>query len=119
MNAVLRKNGFEAVPEAAIRSFIGSGIGKLVERAIGFALERQHSHKADASAIGREMAEYYDAHLTVHSHLYPGVRETLRECSGMTQIVVSNKPETMVRKMLAHFRIGRHFPTWRAAIPWM
>ncbi|MFO7841653.1 MAG: HAD-IA family hydrolase [Fidelibacterota bacterium] len=112
MNVVLRKNGFEAVPEEQIRGFIGSGIGKLVERAIHYALVQQEKIKTDISAvsrIGKEMAEYYNDHLIVHSHLYPGTEKILRYFSDLPQIIVSNKPEAMVRRMLGYFQIDRYF----------
>ena len=38
MNVVLENNGYSAISEAKVRSFIGSGISKLVERSIYCAL---------------------------------------------------------------------------------
>jgi phosphoglycolate phosphatase len=112
MNAVLERNGHKTVPEARIRDFIGSGIARLVERAVHYALSEGAGPPPAAAAVERiteEMGKYYREHLIERSHLYPGTESVLEHFSGIPQIIVSNKPEDMVRTMLEHFGIARHF----------
>ena len=112
MNAVLERNGYKAIPETRIRGFIGSGIARLVERAVHYALSEAGDGGAGAAAvagIAEEMGKYYREHLILRSHLYPGTERVLEHFSGIPQIIVSNKPEDMVRTLLEHFGIARHF----------
>jgi phosphoglycolate phosphatase len=112
MNVVLQRHGLNEIPEEQVRNFIGSGITKLVERSISYVL----SERRDPSVfpqriheIGEEMAEYYSNHLTDRSYLYDDCEEVLKHFSSIPQIIVSNKPENMVRSMLRHFKIESYF----------
>ncbi len=112
MNAVFRHYGFDGISEERVRDFIGSGITKLVERSV-FHVMSGHDETTvppeKIMEITKAMAVHYSAHLTDRSHLYPGVIDILEHFSGTRQIVVSNKPEMMVRDMLAHYGIGHYF----------
>lgn len=112
MNVVLEELGFSRIPEMRVRDFIGSGILKLVERSIRYALSQNQGRSVNADEVqqaGKAMAEYYRRHLVDRSHLYPGVKEVLSYFRNIPQIVVSNKPEAMVYEMLEHFEIDKAF----------
>ena len=111
MNVIFSRHGFDKIPEERVRDFIGSGIGKLVERSVHHVLSgRDHSLAQDEiKKVGEEMAIYYSKHLTDRSHLYEGSIDILEHYSQVPQIIVSNKPEQMVRDMLAHYGIDTFF----------
>lgn len=112
MNVVLEERGLPRIPEMRVRDFIGSGITKLVERSIYYALSQKQEEPVSTEEIqqaGKVMAEYYRRHLVDRSHLYPGVKEVLNYFRDIPQIVVSNKPESMVYEMLEHFGIEKAF----------
>lgn len=112
MNVVLENNGYTAIPELKVRSFIGSGISKLVERSVYYALSSDKKNPVTPDMLEKvtnEMSEHYTQHLMDNSYLYPGTEEILDYYSGYPQIVVSNKPQKMLEIMLEHYGIIKYF----------
>lgn len=108
MNTILQRYRYPEVPENKVRDFIGNGIVKLVERSLRHAVSQGGGSAITPellSTIAREMGEYYSEHLTDRSYLYPGAKELLYGLDGISVVVVSNKPEAMVRAMLKHYGI--------------
>ena len=111
MNAVLVGNGLSAISEEKVRSFIGSGISKLVERSVYCALKGDDHKPVDPTMlkkVGTEMSEYYSAHLMDHSYLYDTI-EILEYFSFCKQVIVSNKPQKMIETMLEFYGIRKYF----------
>ncbi|MEA2076818.1 MAG: HAD-IA family hydrolase [Candidatus Marinimicrobia bacterium] len=112
MNIVLEENGFLTISEAKVRSFIGSGISKLVERSVYCALAGDKNDPVDPGLlkkVGLAMGKHYSAHLMDNSYLYEDTIETLEYFSAYLQIIVSNKPQKMVETMLEHYGIKHYF----------
>lgn len=112
MNTVLEENGFESIPESKVRSFIGSGISKLVERSVYCALAGDEDRPVDPRILNKiteEMGKHYTQHLMDNSFLYEETKDILEYFSGIPQIIVSNKPQKMVEIMLKHYGIANHF----------
>ncbi len=112
MNVVLELNGLPRIPTERVRSFIGSGISKLVERCVYYALAGDKNKAVDPELfkkVGREMSEHYSNHLMDNSHLYDDTIEVLEYYKNIPQIIVSNKPEKMVTAMLAYYGISTYF----------
>lgn len=111
MNNVLEKNGFKAISESKVRSFIGSGISKLVERSVYCALAGDDDivDPKLLKKITEEMGHHYTLHLMDDSYLYEDTEEILKYFSNVPQIIVSNKPEQMVKIMLKHYGIDQYF----------
>jgi phosphoglycolate phosphatase len=112
MNVVLEKNGLKAIPAAKVRSFIGSGISKLVERSVYCALAGDENKPVDPEVlkkVGLEMGIHYSDHLMDNSYLYDDAIEILEYFSSYPQIIVSNKPQKMIESMLEHYGIGHFF----------
>lgn len=112
MNVVLTQNGLKEIPEARVRSFIGSGISKLVERSVYCALAGDKNDPVDPEIlkkVGREMSKHYSGHLMDNSYLYEDTIEMLEYYSAYPQIIVSNKPEKMITAMLKHYSISDYF----------
>ena len=112
MNVVLEENGFKAISTAKIRSFIGSGISKLVERSVYCALAGDgniHVEPKVLKKVGFEMEKHYSKHLMDNSYLYEDAKVILEYFSCYPQIIVSNKPQKMVESMLEHYGIRHYF----------
>ena len=80
------------LPEVSIdtaKTFVGNGAKTLVHRALGDC-------KADFDAALKCYRDYYASHQLVHTRLYPGVAEGLKELrrNGVVLAVVTNKPSS-------------------------
>lgn len=102
VNASLRREGFPERTMEEVRSFVGNGAAKLIERAVpaGTAAET-------ARRVLDFYRPYYEAHAAEQTRPYLGVPEALDalRAAGVKLAVVSNKPEAATRKLAA-----RYFP---------
>lgn len=102
VNFALKKNGKPLRSIEEIRSFVGNGIAKLVERAVpkGTSLEEQER-------ILATFREYYGEHCQDKTTPYPDIREVLQNFKkhGVKMAVVSNKADFAVQEL-----IPRYFP---------
>ncbi len=101
VNHALQGMGFPPHSEDTIRTFVGNGVGKLLERALPQG-ERTEENLARMRAA---FLPYYDAHNADLSHPYPGVAEVLEELQrrGLMLAVASNKYQAATEKLVAHF----------------
>lgn len=112
MNMALKKEGYPAVDESKIRSFVGDGVAMLVERTLSYSLSGEADFCLDPAMTRRFTEQYrtlYADHCTDQSQLYGGVMETLKYFQNKIQVVITNKPLIMTQKMLEHFRIRNYF----------
>lgn len=108
VNASLAREGFPARSREEVRTFIGNGAAKLVERAV--------PPGTDPETVRRVLdyyRPYYEAHAEIKTRPYPGVPEALDALrgAGVRLAVVSNKPDGAARKLAA-----RYFPGLFAAV---
>lgn len=103
VNILLGEEGHEALSLPQVRSMIGNGIRKLVERA--FAARDVTLEEAGLDSLTERMMAIYGEHLTVATHLMPGADAILRyyHGRGVKLGVVTNKPEGPTRRILDHF----------------
>jgi phosphoglycolate phosphatase len=96
LNRVLGSKGLPTHPETTVRTFIGNGIVKLVERAVGGKVPAEKIHK-----LSQVVGEDYAASWQQGTIPYPGVAEALSSLVGMgTKIaVLSNKPHAFCKEM--------------------
>lgn len=94
VNAALAKFSFPSRTKDEVRSFVGNGIAKLVERAIG-----KPSPLFDATLA--EFKAHYGAHCTDATKPYDGVLLLLHtlKARGVKTAVVSNKADFAVKKL--------------------
>ena len=102
LNYALTKNGLprRALPE--VRSFVGNGIRKLIERGVPSGTD-----KNTTDAVYADFSAYYTEHCADATAPYPGVRDVLsalRE-KGLRTAVVSNKIDSAVQTL-----VRRYFP---------
>ena len=106
VNRLLGEDGHEALSLDEVRSMIGNGVKKLVERAY-VARHAALEGGALEETTDRMMAIYGD-HLTVETVLLPGAAEILAAYhkARVKLGVVTNKPEAFTRTILAHFGLS-------------
>ncbi|WP_138468949.1 phosphoglycolate phosphatase [Poseidonocella sp. HB161398] len=105
---MLAAEGQEPLPFATIRSFIGNGVAKLVERIIGAT----GLDMADHPRLVEAFMDHYGAHSTELTRPYPGVADALARfrMMGYGLGVVTNKPEAPARAILAELGLAGFFP---------
>ena len=100
-NYALREAGFPQHEVEAIRSFVGNGVGKLLER----ALPEDERTAENAARLRSAFFPYYDSHNADYSAPYPGVRDLLLHLQqkGVQMAVASNKYQVATEKLVAHY----------------
>jgi phosphoglycolate phosphatase len=102
-NALLGEHGHDALEVAEVRSMIGDGVSRLVERA--FAARGVVLADGNLAGMTGRMMAIYARHLTINTRPMPAAGEALRFCrSAVARTgVVTNKPEQLTRLIIDHF----------------
>ena len=106
-NALLATFDAPPLPDAAVIAMVGEGARTLVSRVLDAA--------GVATDVDRALARFlalYDERLTNHTHLYPGVADTVAALAadGVAMSVLTNKPLAPTLKLLEHFALTRALP---------
>lgn len=106
VNELLAGRKLAPLTLAQVKSMVGNGIEKLVERAFdasGIPLSGSALEEAN-----REMAPIYRRHITHLTRLMPGAAETLAQLhvAGVRMGVATNKPQLATREILLHFGLS-------------
>ena len=106
-NHALQKNGFPMHDVETLRTFVGNGIGKLLER----ALPEEGRSADNVERLRSDFVPYYDGHNADLSQPYPGVAELLSNLQqkGTMLAVASNKYQAATVKLVAHYFPNIHF----------
>ncbi len=112
VNAVLAQHGMPQFSQEEIRSFVGNGIRRLIQRSVpGGDLNPEFEE------IHRSFREYYNAHCMDETEPYPGIPALLGwlQQEGYRIAIVSNKADFAVKKLrdvyfgeLVQVAIGEH-----------
>lgn len=106
-NFVRARFGLPELPESVVVSYVGDGVGKLVERALA---DLSGPSAAERVAEGLDVfMDHHGRHCLDHSRLYPGVLETLRRFADFPLMVATNKSRRFAVKVLAGLRIDGAF----------
>lgn len=109
LNATLA--GLDLAPhsEDAVRTMVGGGLAKLLERAL--AARDAALSLADRDAAVKRIFEHYAGHPAGSSKLYPGAKETLAALTdaGIPCGICTNKPEAIARDLLEAMGIADAF----------
>jgi phosphoglycolate phosphatase len=102
-NLLLARQGLGPLTLAQVKSMIGHGVRKLVERA--YAACGRPLDDAELDAEFATMMEIYFSHLTVLTRLMPGAREAVDalRADGVALALVTNKPQRFSEAILDHF----------------
>ena len=101
-NFALSEFGYPERSLEEVRSFVGNGIGKLIERALP-----PNAEKADYDAVLAEFKAHYAANCNNKTKAYKGIYDTLDalKTNGIKMAVVSNKADSAVKELCE-----RYFP---------
>ncbi|MCE4223266.1 phosphoglycolate phosphatase [Methylobacterium sp. C25] len=93
LNVILEREGLAALPLDQARDLLGAGARALITR--GFSAAGQTLEPERLERLFEAFLDYYGAHLTDHSQLYPGVVAALDdlEAKGFRLAVCTNKVE--------------------------
>lgn len=93
VNYGLTKYGMPERTLEEIRSFVGNGVQKLIER----SLPKERTPETE-QLVFASFREYYEVHCNDKTDLYPGIRELLLELKelGCKMAIVSNKLQSGV-----------------------
>ncbi|MCK9229897.1 MAG: HAD-IA family hydrolase [Syntrophales bacterium] len=103
LNHALTALGAPRLDDEAVRRYVGDGLHKLIERALGPERETLHARALDL------FMEYYDEHLLDTTVLYPGVMEMLEHFRDTRKIIVTNKMESFTLKIARGLAIDGFF----------
>lgn len=96
VNNALSKFGYPMRTLPEIRTFVGNGVRKLIERSLP-----DGAMDPDVDGILAAFREYYTAHCEDKTHAYEGIPEMLRQMkdAGLKLAIVSNKLDSAVKKL--------------------
>ena len=111
-NMMLAELGRPELPIDAIRTFVGKGIPRLVERALAGHIDGV----ADAELMARALPVFERHYVEVngrHTTIYPGVQEGLdrMRAEGLPLACVTNKSGRFTLPLLAKIGLARYFRT--------
>jgi phosphoglycolate phosphatase len=100
--------GRPPVPPQLVRDLIGGGARRMLERALqadGPVLD-EHFDRLFLSLL-----DYYEAHIAVHTHLFPGGEAMLADLAarGVRMAVVTNKLEHLAIRLIDELGLSDHF----------
>jgi phosphoglycolate phosphatase len=103
LNYALRPCGFAEITVEKTVSMIGEGVNRLIEKVLG------EEQSGLFQSVLERFITYYSAHLMDHTVPYPGVRSTLEKLAEYRKVVISNKRESLSRKLLGHLDLSAYF----------
>lgn len=108
VNFVLERHGLKKRGLGEVRSFVGNGAAKLVERAIysGSNVDPESTEAKEFTDLClNEFKEHYGSHAIVRTCAYEGISELVERLfnMGVRLAVVSNKPDPVVKSLCRHF----------------
>lgn len=104
---MLKSVNLEPLPSIQVRSFIGNGIDKLIERCLN-----AYGVSRSKEAI-RVFMEYYQANPTTLSKCYENVEFVLFQLKsrGLKLGICTNKPSNLTNKVLENLSLKKYFET--------
>ncbi len=103
INYTLRTLNLPERTEKEVISFVGDGVSKLMERALG------KDHSGLQTAAMQIFSGYYAEHMLDNSVLYPGVKEVLENYRNKTKIILTNKRHHFTLRIAESLRIENYF----------
>jgi phosphoglycolate phosphatase len=85
VNYTLKSIGLDKRTEKEIIDFVGDGVKKLIQRALG----QKNQHRYDEAMT--IFNEYYGEHLFDNTILYPSVENVLKNFSEKPKVIITNK----------------------------
>ncbi|MEG3754894.1 phosphoglycolate phosphatase [Psychromonas arctica] len=110
LNAMLDELSLPHVNDLVVKTWVGDGIAKMVERCLLHVNGSESSQELLTSAVSI-FERYYQQFLNTESGLYPAVKSTLFKLQdkGYKIALITNKAEKFLPELLAYFGIDRCF----------
>ena len=110
VNFALRHFGLPEHDEQRVRTFIGNGSMKLIERSMGEAALPENVVRTGITIemVHKVYSDFYWEHCTERTLPNPGVVEFLRNSKARVAML-TNKPERPTSKLLEHFHLRDRF----------
>jgi phosphoglycolate phosphatase len=99
VNILRRENGCRPLSLEQVRSFIGDGARKLVQRVVG----------TEEESFLRRFLEIYEQHLLDESTAYEGMEEVLDCYADRLLVCITNKPKALAERVLGGLRLRKRF----------
>lgn len=103
VNHVRRMCGMDDIDIGVVKTYVGSGVKTLVDRALPGLSEDKRREALKA------FGEHYAKHLLDTTREYPGVREMLTRLDGRKLAVLTNKTEEFSVRILRQLGLDAHF----------
>jgi phosphoglycolate phosphatase len=104
LNHVLLPYAHSLLSPGQVSGMIGNGVMKLVRRAL-----QAHSLEVDPVPLTKQLLERYASRLTENTTLYPHAAETLAALADRRMALISNKSESLSRRILEKFGLTGYF----------
>lgn len=103
INHALKLSGYPERTLDEVRSFVGNGLAKLVERAVP-----KEATAKDCEKVFSDLKAFYKEHCTDYTKPYDGIVETIRDLklAGYKTAVVSNKADFAVQDLVKEYFDG-------------
>ncbi|MDR2788381.1 MAG: phosphoglycolate phosphatase [Candidatus Accumulibacter sp.] len=109
--AMLADLGRPALPEEAVRRYVGRGVANLVKRVLGGSLDAAEEDSPAPTDALTSFRQHYARENGRRARLFPGVREGLEaiRAKGLPMAVITNKPEAFTRPLLETTALAAFF----------
>jgi phosphoglycolate phosphatase len=106
LNAARRMNNLEPQTEEQVRTYIGNGVTKLIERSLT-ASPGSYTEELKMRLL-KDNISYYDSHYLEKTHPYNGILEVLTrlKSDGLMLACVTNKNDEPTQRLIEHFFPG-------------
>ena len=110
LNAVLYNNNLKMVTEENVRNLIGNGAKALIIQ----SFNKQNKNISNLSKLVQDFLDEYKTCFMRKTKLYENVLDALRilKENKIKLILVSNKPEYYVEKLIKHFNLELYFSSF-------
>lgn len=103
VNHALRQMGRKEIDLETMTGYVGDGVRKLLERALGSADDNE------VEIARQHFRHFYFEHIADFSKPYPGITEVLEYFSAAKKTVLTNKPQEFAEALLRRLEICKYF----------
>lgn len=103
LNHAIRPYGLKELSDREVVRLVGEGITRLIEKVLG----EEKSLVRDE--VVRRFIDYYSEHIIEYSTPYPYVRKTLEQLTHYKKAVISNKRESLSKRLLDELKLLQYF----------
>ena len=112
LNYAITPYGLKPLTVEDTIKMVGEGLTRLIEKilvASGDSLRRGDNNASIKDAVLDRFIKYYSEHLADFTRPYPGVTKTLEMLGGYKKAIISNKRESLSKKLLEQLGLMKFF----------